>query len=65
VERIVASKFVRHAEDSNMHRTAEAIQLRQRVQRAVDNKLVTALVLLDSAFDTVDHSTLLTVLGRR
>jgi len=35
--------------------------------RAVDSKLVTALVLLDfsSVFDTVDHFTLLTVLDRR
>ena len=55
-------------------RTAEATQLRQRWSelyndfvRAVDSKLVTALVLLhlSSAFDTVDHSTLLTILDRR
>jgi len=35
--------------------------------RPVDSKLVTALVLLDlsTAFNKVDHSTLLTVLDRR
>jgi len=57
------------------NRTAAVIRLKQRccvyihndLVRAVDNKEVTALVLLDlsSAFDTVDHSTLLTVLHRR
>jgi len=79
VERIVASRFVRHAEDNHLfptrqssyrggHSTETAMLCvyNDRV-RAVDNKHVTALMLLDlsSAFDTVNHCTLLTVLHRR
>ena len=79
VERIVASRFVRHAEDNHLFPTKQSSYRRGHstetamlcvyndLVRAVDSKLVTALVLLDlsSAFDTVDHSTLLTVLDRR
>ena len=78
-ERIVASRFVQHAEDNHLfpirqssyrrgHLTETAmLSVYNDLVRAVDSKLVTALVLLDlsSAFDTVDHSTLLTVLDRR
>ena len=79
VERIVASRFVRHAKDSHLFPTRQSSYHRGHstetamlcvyndLVRAVDSKLVTALVLLDlsSAFDMVDHSTLLTVLDRR
>jgi len=79
VERVVASRFVRHAENNHLfpirqssyrrcHSTETAmLSVYNDLVRAVDSKLVTALVLLDlsSAFDTVDHSTLLTVLDRR
>ena len=79
MERIVASRFVMRDEDNHLfpirpssyrrgHSTETAmLSVYNDLVRAVDSKLVTALVLLDlsSAFDTVDHSTLLTVLDRR
>ena len=79
VEGIVASRFVRHAEDNHLFPSRQSsyghghsietamLSVYNDLVRAVDSKLVTALVLLDlsSAFDTVDHSTLLTVLDRR
>jgi len=79
VERIVTSRLVRHAEENQLfpvrhssyrrsHSTETAMLcVHNDLVRAVDNKEVTALVLLDlsSAFDTVDHSTMLTVLHRR
>jgi len=78
VERIVASRFVRHAEENRLFPTRQSYRRGHSTEtamlsvyndfvRAVDSKLVTALVLLDlsSAFDTVDHTTLLTILDRR
>jgi len=80
VERTVTLRLVRHAEENQLfpvrqssycrsHSTETAMHVcvHNDLVRAVDNKEVTALVLFDlsSAFDTVDHSTLLTVLHRR
>ena len=79
MKRIVASRFVQHAENNRLFPTRQSsyrrghstetamLSVYNDLVRAVDSKLVTALVLLDlsSAFDTVDHTTLLTVLDRR
>jgi len=78
VKRMVAPRFVQHAEDNHLFLTRQSSYRRGHSTKtamlcvyndliqAVDSKLVTALVLLDlsSAFDTVDHSILLTVLDR-
>ena len=67
VERMVASRFVQHAEDNHLFPTRQSLYRRGHSTETAMlcvYKLVTALVLLDlsSAFDTVDHSTLPTVL---
>ena len=77
VERTVTSRLVGHAEENKLfpvkqssyrrsHSTETAILqcVHNDLVRAVDNKQVTALVLLhlSSAFDTVDHAALLNVL---
>jgi len=73
------SRLVGHAEENKLfpvrqssyrrsHSTETAMMcVHNDLVRAVDNKEVTALVLLDlsSAFDTADHSTLLNVFHRR
>lgn len=79
VERVVASRFVRHAECEKLfpanqsayrqcHSTETAVCIvHNDIVRAVDRGHVTAVVLLDlsSAFDTVDHQVLLDVLEKR
>ena len=78
VERTVTFRLVGHAEENELlpvrqssyrrsHSTETAMMMmcvHNDLVRAVDNKEVTVLVLLDlsSAFDTVDHATLLNVL---
>jgi len=76
VERTVTSRLVGHAEENKLfpvrqssyrrsHSTETAmLSVHNDLVRADDNKEVTALVLLhlSSAFDTVDHATLLNVL---
>jgi len=79
IERLVAMKFVTHAEVNRLfpvyqssyrrgHSTETAVFcVHNDLVRAVDEKHIAALVLLDLsvAFDTVDHPTVLTVLQRR
>jgi len=79
VERIVASRFVNHAESNALFPVNQSAYrsrpfdrdgshpCAERYPYAADEGKVTALVLLDlsSAFDTVDHTTLLNVLERR
>ena len=79
VEKVVASRFMRHIADNNLlpdrqsayrrfHSTETAIAaVHNDLVRAADSDRVTALILLDlsSAFDTVDHSIMLTVLSQR
>jgi len=79
VERVVASRFVAHAEYNKLfpsrqsayrrhHSTETAVvSLTNDIILAIDSGKVAALVLLDlsAAFDTVDHTTLLEVLRRR
>lgn len=79
IERIVSARFTEHAESQNLlpcrqsayrthHSTETAIAaVHDEIVRAIDGGNICALVLLDlsSAFDTVDHNTLLNVLNRR
>jgi len=79
VERVVALRFVRHAESEKFlptnqsayrqrHSTETAVcVVHDNIVRAVDKGHVTAVVLLDltAAFDTVDHNVLLNVLEKR
>jgi len=79
VERVVAARFSKHIESNGLlpvhqsayrqfHSTETAITaLHNDLARAADADRVTAVVLLDlsSAFDTVDHQILLSVLQRR
>jgi len=79
VEQVVAKRYVEYVELNRLfparqsayrhhHSTETAVvNLVNDVIRAVDDGKVTALVLLDlsSAFDTVDHDSLLTVLHDR
>ena len=76
VERVVAARFNKHVDNNHLlpegqsayrrfHSTETAIAaVHNDLVRAADNDHVTALVLLDlsSAFDTVDHQILLSVL---
>ena len=79
VERVVASRFVRHVEKNELfppnqsayrqhHSTETAVCIvHNDIVRAVDRGHVTAMVMLDlsAAFDTVDHQVLLEVLQNR
>jgi hypothetical protein len=79
VERVVASRFIKHAESNKLfpvnqsayrhhHSTETAVCiLHNDLVRAIDKGHVTALVLLDlsAAFDTVDHKLLIEVLKNR
>jgi hypothetical protein len=79
VERTVSMRFVLHAKrnglfpvrsssyKANHSIETAALSVYSDIVRAVDQKCVTALALLDlgAAFDTVDHNVLLSVLERR
>jgi hypothetical protein len=79
VERVVASKFLKHAESNKLfpvnqsayrhhHLTETAVCiLHNDLVCTIDKGHVTALVLLDfsAAFDTVDHKLLIEVLKNR
>ena len=79
IERLVAARFVQHAEYYKLfpqnqsayrrfHSTETAvISVMNDIIRSIDRGDITALVLLDlsSAFDTVDHQTLIDVLQKR
>jgi len=79
VERVVAARFMKHVDDHTLlpahqsayrrfHSTETAIAAVHNYHiRAADADQVTALVLLDvsSAFDTVDHNILMSVLETR
>lgn len=79
VERVVAARFSEHVETERLlpshqsayrahHSTETAITaVHDELVRNIDSGKVSVLVLLDlsAAFDTVDHNTLLEVLGRR
>ena len=79
VERAVAGRFVRHCEEHHLHPAKQSAYRRfhstetavlvvyNDIVRAVDSGQLVPLVLLDlsSAFDTVDHDCLLTILRNR
>ena len=79
IERVVTARFTEHAESQQLlprcqsayrsnHSTETAVTaVHDEIVRAIDSGNVCALVLLDlsSAFDTVDHDTLIRVLNRR
>jgi hypothetical protein len=79
VERVVAAKFMEHSESQHLmpsrqsayrsdHSTeTAAVSVYDAIVKALDSGEVCGLVLLDlsSAFDTVDHDTLLNVLNNR
>jgi hypothetical protein len=79
LERVVAAQFMKHADGQHLlparqsayraHHSTETVivSVHNDLVRAIDNGLVSALVLLDlsAAFDTVDHATLLDILHQR
>jgi len=79
VERVVASRFDEHVETQHLFPDRQSayratystetavVAVHDSIVRAIDSGDVCALVLLDlsSAFDTVDHDTLLHVLNQR
>jgi len=79
VERVVTARFISHAEENKLfpdgqssyrrgHSTETAVLcVHKDLVHAIDEQRITGLVMLDlsAAFDTVDHSILLSVLERR
>ena len=78
IERVVVKQFIHHADQNGLllvrqsayrrsHSTESAVLVVHNIVRAIDDGHVAALALLDhsSAFDSVDHSTLLSILRSR
>jgi len=79
VERSVAARFVKHCDQNHLfpvrqsafrrhHSTKTAVLIvHNDIVRAIDNGQLTVMLFLDlsSAFDTVDHDIMLSILHRR
>jgi hypothetical protein len=79
IERVVVSRFTKHTSKFNLfpvhqsayrpfHSTETAVlSVHNDLVRSIDNGMLSPLILLDlsSAFDTVDHQTLLSILSDR